>query len=460
MTKIVLISPPFGEEESAGKTESMKAVLNIIPPLGLCYIAAVLEKNGYDVSIIEGQLDMTYETVIKEAIRQKPDVVGMSILTPMLGMVKKIAQNIKKELPYTLVVVGGSHVTALPAQTLQAECFDAAIIGEGEYTFLDFVNDHEKNNSANLAQIKGLAFKKGGHVVINERREFIKNLDELPFPARHLLPPLSKYRPTPASYRKLPATHMMTSRGCPSLCTFCDRSIFGSTYTERSPENVVAEVEELVNKYKIKEIKFFDDTFTLNKKRLYSIFALMKERGINIPWTCLTKANRVDEEMLTAMKNAGCWQVLFGFESGNPQVLASLKKGTTIQDNQRAADLCRKAGLSMRIDYLCGTPMETMETMRQTLEFAKKINSEFEHFNKFTPLPGTELYHNLLKEGYKFDIEKYCSQLDHSEVIYAPSSVDKQEYAKFLDKSYKEYYLRPKYIAKQLANIRSIEDMK
>lgn len=159
MTKTVLVSPPFGEEEIAGKTESMKSVLNIIPPLGLCYIAAVLEKNNYEVKIVEGQIDMTYSDVIKEVIKEKPDIVGFSMLTPMFKMVKNIATKVKKELPSTIIALGGSHITALPFDTLRHNCFGIGIIGEGEYTFLEFVKGYEKNGLKNLKKIDGLAYK-------------------------------------------------------------------------------------------------------------------------------------------------------------------------------------------------------------------------------------------------------------------------------------------------------------
>jgi len=222
----------------------------------------------------------------------------------------------------------------------------------------------------------------------------------------------------------------------------------------------MGEIEELVDRYGVKEIKFFDDTFTLDRKRVFEICKEFKERKIDLGWSCLTRVDTISREMLIAMKDAGCWQVLFGLESGDPRMLSLLKKGTTVEKNERAVKLVHDVGLSVRADFIVGTPGETIESMERTLQFAMRLNMDFAHFNKFTPYPGTELYHNLTKEGYEFDfISRSCSQLDHSNIMYVPERMTKRQLREFVDSAYKRYYLRSKYILKQITQIRSISDM-
>jgi radical SAM superfamily enzyme YgiQ (UPF0313 family) len=455
--KTILVNPPFSMEEIVGETKSMKDVMNIIQPLGIAYIAAVLEKEGYDVKIAEGNF-INHEQ-IKEYIKQeKPDVVGITSTTPTFESVIKVARDVKEIDNNIKIIVGGSHVTALPQDAIKEGCFDVGVIGEGEITFLELIKTFEKDSD--LKKVNGIVYKEKNKIKFTKPREFIKDLDSIPFPARHLLPPLKDYHPTPASYRKLPLGVLMTSRGCPYQCTFCDRAIFGTTYRFRSAKNVVDEIEELINKYGAKELKFFDDTFTLDKKRLYEIFDLMKERGIKIGWCCLTRTSNVTKEMLQKMKDNGCWQILYGLESGDDRMLQLLKKGTTVAQNEQAVKWAHEVGLSVRADFIVGTPGDSLESMQKTLDFAIKMNMDFAHFNKFTPYPGTELYKMLINKGYNFDFSKSCSQLDHSIIMYVPDGVDKEKYKKFIDGAYKKYYLRPKYLAKQVMNIRSFEDIK
>ena len=453
--KIVLINPDFDE---VGNNKSFEKVVNIIPTLGLMYIASVLEKEGFEVKIIDCYLEKSNINLYNELKKESPDIIGISTATPTFGDVIKIAEMIHKNFPEIFVVIGGYHVSAIPRQALSSGHFNAGVIGEGEITFLELVKELQKRNP-NFSKIKGLAIKKSNKIMFTKPRPFIKELDSIPFPARHLVPPLSRYKPTPASYKRLPVGILISSRGCPSKCTFCDRAVFGCAYRERSPRNVLDEVEELIYKFGAKELKFFDDTFTLNKKRLFEICNEFKKRKIDVEWSCLTRANLVSKEILMKMKNAGCWQVLFGLESGDPGILKSLKKGITLEQGERAVELAKKVVLSVRADFLMGVPGENIKTMKRTLKFAKKINPSFAHFNKFTPYPGTEIYNKLVKEGYKFDFNKFYSQLDHSHSIYSPKGISKKQLGEFVNKSYKKFYLRPKYIFNRLFEIRDFENL-
>ncbi len=209
----------------------------------------------------------------------------------------------------------------------------------------------------------------------------------------------------------------------------------------------------------MRDLKFFDDTFTLKLKRGEEICDEFKKRKIDIPWSCLTRANRVNKKILQKMKDAGCWQVLFGLESMDDRILTSLKKGITVQQNIQAVKWAHEVGLSVRGDFIVGTPEDTWESMERTIKTAMKLNMDFAHFNKFTPFPGSELYDMLVEQGYHFDYSEKSSSLDHGTVMYLPPNVDGKMYHKWLDKSYKRYYFRPRYLLKQLSQIRSFQDI-
>jgi anaerobic magnesium-protoporphyrin IX monomethyl ester cyclase len=350
-------------------------------------------------------------------------------------------------------VLGGAHVTAIPQEALLEEVFDIGVIGEGEMTFLELVKEVEDRGNldkVDLDKINGLAFRRDGQVVLTLPRARIKDLDSLPHPARHLLPPLSTYRPTPASYRQLPLAVMMTSRGCPYKCTFCDRGVFGNYTRGHSPERILDEIEELIYRYGTREIRFFDDTFTFSRKRVVKACEMIIERGLRFPWTCLTRVTSVDKELLQLMKAAGCWQVLYGLESGDPRMLSILNKGATVEQNEQAVRWALEVGLGVRGDFIIGTPGETMESLENTLAFTKRIGLDYAHFNKFVPYPGTELFQRLIAEGYQFDSKNLPPIVDHAAVLYVPDGLTREQIKEFLDRAHREFYLRPSHIVRRL----------
>ena len=336
--QIILINPPFEDEYSVGSSKSIKYVLNVIPPLGLAYLAAALEKSGFAVEIIDGFLERPN---IPGIISAQPDIIGLTAATPTFNSTLSIAKQIRGGLPSVTIILGGAHITAMPFEAMRAGPFDIGVIGEGEETLVELVKavgteQCSVPTKTDLRSIKGLIYREGPNLVTTPKREAIKDLDNLPFPARHLLPSLSRYRPTPASYRRLPLGVLISSRGCPQQCTFCDRAVFGNSYRFRGPENVLGEVEELVYKYGAREIRFFDDCFTLNKNRTVKICQGLRKIKPKLPWTCLTTVGSVTKELLKEMKASGCWQVLYGLESGSDRMLKLLKKGASLEQNIQA----------------------------------------------------------------------------------------------------------------------------
>ena len=454
--KILLIDVPFGLVEIGGEKRRFAGVENAIPSLGLAYLAAVAERDGHTVDILDCTIGGDWETIAAKGRALRPDVVGITAKTPSFTNAVKTANLLRAILPDATFVVGGSHPTAMPEHTLAAEAFDYLVLGEGEETFVELLRQlagQEKGRKPET--IPGLAFLREGKPFFTPPREPIGDLDSLPFPARHLLPPLSAYSPTAASYRRLPLVHIMTSRGCPSRCNFCDRAIFGERYRARSADNVLAEVEEMVKRYGAREIRFFDDTFTINRQRLATLCAGLKKIKPRLPWTCLTKAEAVSLDMLKMMHDAGCWQVLYGLESGDDRVLETLGKKNTVAMNRQAVAWAREARIRVRADFLVGSPAETPESLQRTLDFAKELDIDFAHFNKFVPFPGTTFYQMLVAEGYHFDFSGSSSTLDHDAMIFVPPAIPEEVYKEFLDRAYKEFYLRPGYLTKRLLSMRT-----
>jgi len=456
--KVLLIDVPFGSEDIGGKHRNFAGVLNVIPALGLAYLAAVAEEDGHEVRILDCARGLGWSAVSEAGRSLQPDVVGITATTPTFYNARRTASLLRGIVPRAAFVVGGPHPTAMPEHTAASDVFDFLVLGEGERTFVDLLRHVEGRGALRPDDIPGLAFQRSGELVFTPSRDPISDLDLIPFPARRLLPPLGVYSPTPASYRRLPLAHIMTSRGCPTRCNFCDKAVFGEQYRARSAGNVLAEVEEVVHTWGAREIRFFDDTFTLNRRRLEAICQGMKRLRPRTPWTCLTKVNAVDLDMLRTMRDSGCWQVLYGLESGDDRVLSTLGKNTTVEQNRRAVRWARQAGLRVRADFIVGTPRETPETLENTLRFAKSLPLDFAHFNKFVPFPGTAFYRQIVAAGYPLDFSGSSSTLDHDALVYVPPAVPERQYRAFLDKAYKAFYLRPRYIIRRLAGLRTFTE--
>jgi anaerobic magnesium-protoporphyrin IX monomethyl ester cyclase len=454
---IFLINPPFEEGASVGSSRSMRHVLNVIPPLGLAYCAAALEKAGISVELFDCAVER--RDLCARLREAKPLIIGISATTPVFESAKALACRIRALLPGVRIILGGAHVTADPQAAMQSGCFDFGVVGEGEETIVELAG-HILRGQPAAGKIAGIVFMAGPQPVATGARGFIVDLDTLPYPARHLLPPLERYRPTPASFRRLPLGILITSRGCPHRCTFCDRSVFGNNYRFRSAENVLGEVEELTGRYGARELRFFDDCFALDKERVAAICAGLRKRRKKIGWSCLTTVASVNKELLREMRSSGCWQVLFGLESGDQRMLELLKKGASLQQNCQAVRWAKEAGLSVRADFIVGTPGETEESLARTLDFAVSSGVDYAHFNKFVPYPGTELHAALRSRGHHFDFSRGSSITAHSEFIYIPETIKAPKaYKQFVNAAHRKFYLRPSYIAKRLFSIRSWEEL-
>ncbi len=421
----------------------------VVPPLGIAYLAAVLEKEGHKVSIIDAfaeGLDLrSLEARIKKAT---PDLVGITGMTPVIDNAFRTARICGRYAKY--VVIGGPHVSVVGKRIFeQGPDIDYAIQGEGEISFPSLLNAIERNKD--IKNVPGLITRD----FENPPAQFIDNLDSLPFPARHLLPN-ERYKYILAEGR---VTTMFTSRGCPYHCIFCDKAVFGSKWRGRSASNVLDEVEYVVKDFSINSIIFYDDLFTLKKERVKEICQGILERGLEIEWKCEGRVNIVDEESLGLMKKAGCSMIAYGVESGNQKGLDYLNKGTNVGQIRKAFELTRNAGIKPMAYFILGIPVETYEDELGTIEFAKEIRPAYAQFSILSPTPGTRLYDNAIEMGWYREVD---AQNPMDKDIKRPAIInenwDEDKLNKILREAHRRFYLSPWYIWERLKEIRSLRE--
>ncbi len=368
-----------------------------MPPLGLFYLGAVLEKENFDVRIFDPYPDDDVD--IEDIIDFQPDVIGVTILTCYVPRAKHIISLIKGRLKSVKVIVGGVHVTALPEESLEFFEADFAVFGEGEFTVSELctrLRDKEPSED-----IKGLTYRRNGQIVRTEPRPQIQDLNELPLPARHLVN-FDNYLFPPGVIRGFwteRCTSVMTSRGCPFQCIWCGtQTIFGHKVRRRSVDNVILEIESLQENYNIDSIWFVDDTFTLNKKWILEFCNKLIDKKIKLVWGCQSHVTTIDEEMLVIMKRSGLVQLDFGVESGSNKVLKALKKNSSEDSIKKAFDMTKRLGIRRMATVLFGNPQEEKEDIEKTFKITKEIKPDYVSSYFITPFPGTELM-NMAKEN-------------------------------------------------------------
>ena len=406
--KILLIDPPY-ERIIGFKSDWF--------PLGISYIASYMIARGHEVGVYhaEHSTDTEYTSIVKysenfskyklviesdnhpiwEEVRKKissfrPRVVGLSVLSPKAPSAFKIAHICKNIDPSIIVVFGGQHPTIKPEEILFNKNVDLAVRGEGEVTFCELIENLQKTKP-NLHAITGLSFRENGKIVHNIDRRLIKNLDDLPLPARHKLFDLNTYTPVQLNM-------VMTSRGCPYKCAFCaSQNIWGDRVRFRSVENVLDEIRELKDTYAVKDIIFIDDSFTINKNYVKELCHKLIEERLNITWNCLTRVNIISDEIIALMKKAGCTKVDVGIESGNERVLKLINKGITLLQIKNAIKILRRNKMLWAGFFMFGFPTETEKEIMDTLDLLKELKPDRATISIFTPYPGTKLY-DLAKE--------------------------------------------------------------
>ena len=436
---ILLIDPPFYR---------FIKYYNRYIPLGLTYLAAVLRDKGHKVQIYDADanvdkscridyadLESKYDEYLKgvnnlshpiwEELRKtlkdiKPELVGINLFTTKLAAGLRAAQIVKTLLSNVPIVVGGPHPSVKAEETLRISPFvDYVIRGEGEVPFSQLVEAIENKKPYN--DIKGLSFRDNGKIRHNPKADFIRDLDQIPYPARDALINKSSYTPEDMGL-------IMTGRGCPFECTFCSSAgIWQRIVRLRSIENVIGEIQQIQKKYDSVQFTFKDDTFIINQKRVWKFCRALKNKKLKISWECNARVNLIDEQMLREMKSAGCTSIKIGIESGSDRILSTvMKKGITVAQIRHAAEILHKVGIHWTGYFLMGIPTETRQDILQTLDLMRNIKPDFASLSVFEPYPGTELYNMGLAKGYMTDDRTLDDYYHISPKYYAMKQANKR----------------------------------
>lgn len=463
---ILLIYPPLSVKERYGNRKIGQSGGHL-PPLGIASIAAYLKERGYSVGLIDAlALDMTDEDICQYIAIHKPKAVGLSALTSMFHRAVILATVIKERFPDVLILIGGQHATIIGEEILKGrECFDLLVYGEGEATVSELMeiyreSGYDKNrllSSLLVEQVKGLILKKGNLVVRTQYREPIVDIDSLPFPARDLLP-MDKYIPLPNQYKRLPVVHMVSTRGCSYPCSFCSASaVFGKKVRKKSPERVISEIKHVMERYKAREISFWDDTMTINKNWMMEFCDRIISEKVDITWTCYGHVNTVTKEVLLKMKEAGCFNIFYGYESGDQGLLNTIAKGTTLDKIRQVNQWTKEAGIEIRASFMLGLPGETPELARKTIVFAIELEPDYAQFSLTTPYPGTTLWQQAKAHG---DLKTDFSEYHGWSAVFLPQGYKNREELSSMEKeAMRRFYFRPRYILNQFKKIKNIVDL-
>lgn len=452
--KVLFVNPPFLPHFSrTSRSPEVSKGGTLYYPIWLAYATGVLESEGFEVKLLDAPAKgYSIDQTVKEAAHFNPDITVLDTSTPSIYNDAKVGQAIKNVNPDSFMVLVGTHPSAMPEQTLKlANEIDAVARREYDYTVRDAV--HAIENGSPLKDVRGLSYREGDRFVHNPDRPFIEDLNALPFVSevykKHL--EIDDYFYAANLH---PVITLLSGRGCPNRCRFCllPQTFTGQRYRFRSPENVIDELNYVKETFpNAKEVFFEDDTLTANRERIRRISSLMVQERLDLTWSCNCRAD-LDERTLALMKKAGCRLVCVGFESGCQQILNNAKKGIIVDYAKKFARYCRQVGIKIHGCFIFGLPGETLETIEQTIRFAKSLNLDSVQFYPAMVYPGTEMYDWMKQNGY-LSTEDYSQWLTkegvHNCLIEYPH-LSSAELTEMCDVALREYYFRVSYVATQM----------
>jgi radical SAM superfamily enzyme YgiQ (UPF0313 family) len=402
--------------------------------------------DKHEVRILDLDLFSEYYAPLFSEIESfGPDVIASTVITPDYFAVREIMSKVKERYPRIKTIVGGVHITSLPEEVNKDRCFDVLVLGEGDKTIKDVL-------AYSVSDVEGIIYTDtlSGERICVKRRELVSDLNDLPYPAWHLFD-LRRYKNSRLSSRRNPVGLIETSRGCAFQCDFCNKLTFGSIHRIKDPKRVVDEMEYML-KCGFKEIHIVDDSFTQEIDRAKEVCAEILRRGLVFPWSLINgvRADMVDLEFFKLAKKSGCWQTGFGIETGDQDVLDRIDKKIKLSDVENAVKLSGKAGINTFGFFILGLSGETERSMARTIEFSKKLPLDIAKFDICIPYPGTSLYKKLKEEGRMLseDWSKYnCHQIE--EPLFTHPNLSWDAIKKQYKKAFREFYLRPSYLARR-----------
>ena len=442
---IVLVFPPVEMRDRYYRIARWVTV----PPQGLAFIASVLEKAGHRVRVYDANAQhMSPDDVLAEIRRLRPRYLGVTGPTMVVKSAAHISARAKQDDPGITTIMGGPHISAVPEETMRRYPeFDIGVVGEGERTAVELLAALE--NKSDLDNIPGLILRRDGDIYRTQPRELIRNLDELPFPAYHLLPELTRfYQHVVIRVDRMPSASVLISRGCAKgKCIFCSRDVYGGRVRIHSPEYCIEFFDMLIKKYGIRSINFEDEDLLAFKPKMTRLCEEMIRRKMDLTWAISGRVDLVDEELLKIMKRAGCWHISFGVESGDQEILDRIKKNITLDQVRRAVHLTKKAGITTKGYFMIGHPGETRETIRKTIDFSKSLGLDFFQMSYAAPLPGTELY-TMAKDWGEFTAD--WDDINIWSPIFIPDGLTAEILEKESLRAFREFYFRPEVLGKVL----------
>jgi anaerobic magnesium-protoporphyrin IX monomethyl ester cyclase len=446
--RVLLVVPPGTIEESYGR---LSAAGGELPMLGLAFIAASLRDQGHIVKIIDYEVNDLPMSVVERDVRAfQPDIVGMTAYITNMKRCGRVAKIVKEVSPDIKTILGGPQVTIFPDEAFHSSYIDMIALSEAEIIIRNVMNalgDEEK-----LSRVKGIWFRsKAGDIVKNAREGLVDELDLFPSPALDLYE-MDKYFPT-AHIQGRRVAHLLTSRGCPFKCTFCETKLtFGRSFRYHSTQRVLAEIEQLVAKG-FDSFQFYDDIFTANKKRVIELCDGIIQKNWNIKWMCFTRTNCVSDELLARMKEAGCYLITYGGESGDDELLALIKKDLTVATNYKGIAAAQKHGIKTMSSFMLGLPTETREQSMKTIDFALDSGLDYAIFPITEPYPGTELWVDAKKFGHFDDSGKYKNGLlSENAAVWIPHNRTREELEELAHLGMRKFYLRPRQLWQVILN--------
>jgi len=434
--EVLLVNP-------LAKNRFIKPLLLEIP-MGLASLAGYLEMKGITADIFDMQLwPHSYEFITSILAKRKPKVVGITSYSPTIYNSYELARWIKEFDQGIFTVVGGTHASALPQQTM-SECkyFDCLVYGEGEVTMYELVDN--LNKGKDISNLQGTVVRSNGQIKTNPPREQIKDIDSLPFPARDKLE-LGKYKPYYNDYLRLPTTTMVTMRGCPYKCSFCStHNVWGNSARIMSAKRVLEEIIDCGDKFNIRDFVFNDDVFTLSRPRVVDFCDYILKNKMEISWSCYSRVDTVDYELLSLMKEAGCFRMKYGVESGSQRILNSISKGITLQQARDAVSWTKEIGMECYTNFVIGFPEEYLADSEDTIAFAKELNPDFLDFRSYHTFPQSSVFKSPNKEG------SLNCLINFEDTLY---EFKKNNFSKLRFRAYLSFHLSFKWIWRMLQQL-------
>lgn len=431
---------------------------NVFPPMNLLGLGSILRAQGHTVTVVDQLVtDMNGEDLLQLVIRETPDVVGFTSMTYDIQSVNEEISIIKKHLPETVIVLGGTHVTSLAKSTLEENAdIDVAVIGEGERVICTLFDRLAKG--ASLNDMRGIAFREGDVLTVNPVEEFIDDIDSIPFPDYNLID-LDDYGYSQRGWENRRFMSILTSRGCPFPCTFCSRGVFGKKVRMHSADYVVDHIEHLYRDFGVRGIGVMDDTFTINKQRTLEICRKLEEKKLDLIWFCFSGVNTIDEEMLMAMKRAGCMKISYGVESGNREIQKAIRKNLDFAKVEQVFAATHKVGIESLAFFMIGNPGETKGSIAESRALAKRLRPDFVNVAILCPLPGSEIYEQY-KDQLPTDWSRYQITPFNALPVLQLGELTLDEMHREMKRFYRDFYLRPAYIWSRIRKIRSLTDVR